>query len=100
MARGRKTGGRKAGTPNKATAEIRSIAQQHGTGAIEKLTWLMNNADNDTTQLMACKEILDRAYGKPGAGPPLIGLADGVALFGSNVDFPANSWLQPGSGGA
>src|ERR1700692_1130784 len=35
MARGRKTGGRKLGTPNKATAEIRDAAQRYTAEALD-----------------------------------------------------------------
>ena len=38
---GRKTGGRKAGTPNKATAEIRELAMLHGPAAIRRLVLLI-----------------------------------------------------------
>ena len=41
---GRKTGGRKAGTPNKATAEIRQIAAVHGPAAIKRLVALMKGS--------------------------------------------------------
>lgn len=60
----RPNSGRKKGSPNKITAEIKSIAQEHGEKAIEILVGLMYNANSDTTKVMAAKEILDRAYGK------------------------------------
>ena len=65
MALGKKTGGRVKGTPNKSTDEIKALAQQHGPKALERLIWLAENADNQATQVSACKEILDRGYGKP-----------------------------------
>ncbi len=37
MATGRKTGGRRKGTPNKVTAEIRDAAQQYTVEALEGL---------------------------------------------------------------
>ncbi len=64
MALGKKTGGRVKGTPNKSTTEIKALAQQYGAGAINRLIWLVENADNQATQVSACKEILDRGYGK------------------------------------
>lgn len=76
MARGRKTGGRKAGTPNRSTAEVKALAQQYGAAALEKLAWLMHNAESDMTKLMACKEILDRAYGKPIVGSAMAASAE------------------------
>ncbi len=65
MAKGIKTGGRRKGTPNKSTDEIKQLAQQHGPKALERLIWLAEHADNQAIQVSACKEILDRGYGKP-----------------------------------
>ena len=56
--------GRKPGVPNKATAEIKAIAQQYGAEAIEKLVTLMRGKDEDVA-FKACIALLDRAYGKP-----------------------------------
>jgi hypothetical protein len=65
MAKGLKTGGRQSGTPNKATAEVRAMAQQYGHRAIERLVTIMEADDQPAAaQVSACKEILDRAYGK------------------------------------
>jgi hypothetical protein len=59
-----KTGGRVAGTPNKSTASVRELAAQHGPMALAELARLAINADSEQTRVSACKEILDRAYGK------------------------------------
>jgi len=64
MAKGIKTGGRVAGTPNKATRDIKEAARAHGPAAIKKLASLMQSADSDTAKIAAAKELLDRAYGK------------------------------------
>lgn len=55
--------GRPKGTPNKSTAEIKALAQKHGVTAVEKLVGLMESAD-ERTVIAACKELLDRGYGK------------------------------------
>lgn len=60
-----KTGGRKKGTPNKATAEVKALAQAHGPAAIKKLAELVAEADTDAAKISAANAILDRAYGKP-----------------------------------
>lgn len=70
MARGPKPGsprigGRQKGTLNKATADIKAAAALHGKAALNTLLHLMNNAESEQAKLSACKEILDRAYGKP-----------------------------------
>lgn len=59
-----KTGGRKKGVPNKATAEIKSVAQKYGKDAVERLAHLMKKAESEQAQVAACKELLDRGYGK------------------------------------
>ena len=64
MAQGRKTGGRVAGTPNKATAEIKAIAGMHSVEVVDILIGLARNADSDAAKVAACREILDRAHGK------------------------------------
>ena len=61
---GERRGGRKKGTPNKATAEIKSVAQKYGKDAVERLAHLMKKAESEQAQVAACKELLDRGYGK------------------------------------
>jgi hypothetical protein len=65
MAIGRKTGGRQAGTPNRASAEVKAAARRHGQEAIAGLVRLMREGETDAAKIAACREILDRAYGKP-----------------------------------
>ncbi|WP_138438581.1 hypothetical protein [Marinobacter alexandrii] len=61
----RKTGGRKKGTPNKVTAEIKQIAQSYGEEAIASLVEIMRGGEYPpAARVSASKEILDRAYGK------------------------------------
>lgn len=74
MAKGKKTGGRKAGTPNKATAEIKDIAKQHGPAAIARLADLMMTATSEAAQVAAANSLLDRGYGK--AAQPQVGADD------------------------
>lgn len=73
---GRRPGaGRPAGSQNKATIEVKSIAQTYGKAAIEKaarLAGLVTDeegnpagaASSEQAQLSALSIILDRAYGK------------------------------------
>lgn len=60
-----KTGGRKVGSLNKTTHEIRTIAQRYGGLAIDTLLDVMQNAKSDTARIAAATTMLDRAYGKP-----------------------------------
>ena len=59
-----KTGGRVAGTPNKSTAEVRELAGLYGPTALAELARLATNADSEQARVSACKELLDRAYGR------------------------------------
>jgi hypothetical protein len=61
---GLKFGGRQKGTPNKSTAEIRTLARQYGPEAIATLVRLMRQRDDLKVRLAAAKELLDRAYGR------------------------------------
>jgi hypothetical protein len=72
VAKGQKTGGRKPGSANKSTVEIRSIAQQYGPAALEGLAILAGlkavegkkASESDMVKKSAMDSILDRAYGK------------------------------------
>lgn len=57
--------GRKAGTPNKATADIKALAQQFGPEAVMTLAQIMKTGDSDKSRAMAANLLLDRGYGKP-----------------------------------
>lgn len=57
MGKRKKTGGRKSGTLNQNTAEIKSIARQHGIEAIDALVEIMRQTKSDATCLAAIKNI-------------------------------------------
>jgi hypothetical protein len=59
-----KTGGRQKGTPNRATADVRALAQDYGPDAIKTLAELMEKATSEQARVAAARELLDRAYGK------------------------------------
>jgi hypothetical protein len=62
----------KKGTPNKATAEIKALAQEYGAEAIETLANALRSSDPKVA-IMAANALLDRGYGKPAqtiAGDP------------------------------
>ncbi|MBO9331855.1 hypothetical protein GHR37_22160 [Achromobacter xylosoxidans] len=62
---GERRGGRKKGVPNKATAEIKALAQQYGPDAIATLVSIMKATKQPpAARVAAAKELLDRAYGK------------------------------------
>jgi hypothetical protein len=62
--RGRKTGGRRAGTPNKATAELREAAQGYTAAALAELARLATDAISEAVRVTACRELLDRGHGR------------------------------------
>jgi HEAT repeat protein len=64
MALGRKTGGRAKGVPNKATADIKALAQVHAEAAITELARLAVAAESEPARVAAIKELLDRGFGK------------------------------------
>src|ERR1051325_8688468 len=57
--------GRPRGSINKASRELREIAQAYTVEAIETLAHLMRSAESEGTRLNAANALLDRAYGKP-----------------------------------
>lgn len=68
----------KSGNPGgrpKVLTEVKEAARQHGPAAIKQLATLMVSGDTDAAKIAACRELLDRAYGK--AAQPLDGDGDG-----------------------
>ena len=63
MAKGHKTGGRRKGTPNKVTAEVRALAQKHTVTCIKRLAQIAKSKD-EKAATAACKELLDRGHGR------------------------------------
>lgn len=77
MARGSKPGerrgGRKAGTPNKATADIKALAQEYTKDAINELARLAGKAESEAARVAAIKELLDRGHGRAAQAVELSG---------------------------
>jgi len=69
--------GRPKGAANKITAEIKAVAQKHGPAAIAELARIAAKSESDAARVAACREILDRAYGK---SPQAITGEDGGAV--------------------
>lgn len=65
MAKGFKSGGRRPGTLNRVTRDVRALANEYTTEAVAVLVDLMRHAENEATRLAASRELLDRAVGKP-----------------------------------
>lgn len=62
---GAKTGGRQKNTPNKATADIKALAQVYAPSAIKTLAEIMTGKNQPAAaRVAAAKELIDRGYGK------------------------------------
>jgi len=79
--KGVRVGGRQKGTLNKATKDVKALAQKHGADAIKTLATLAKKADSDAAKIAACRELLDRGYGK--ASQVIAGDPDTPVMFGS-----------------
>lgn len=88
--KGERRGGRQKGSLNKSTAEIRALAQSYGPAAIKVAVRLMEQSENEATQLAAAMHILDRGYGKP-AQSHEIGNKDGEEF---RVSAPTDDRLK------
>jgi hypothetical protein len=73
MAKGVKTGGRVKGSVNKATADLKALAQTYAPDAVKTLAAIMMTSENHTARIAASKELLDRGYGKSIHGVELTG---------------------------
>lgn len=62
--KGVRYGGRAKGTPNKATADIKALAQVHTPRALQILADIMEASESDAARVAAVKELLDRGHGK------------------------------------
>ena len=63
--KGVRYGGRAKGTSNKATAEVRAFAGQYTEAAIKAIVEIAENSEDERVKLVAWKEVLDRAIGRP-----------------------------------
>lgn len=79
--KGKKTGGRHAGTPNKATVDVKAAAQVYTREAVERLAFWMRS-DNAPASVSASHGLLDRAHGK---APQALTGADGSPLIPAKV---------------
>jgi hypothetical protein len=82
--------GRPKGSPNKATAAVRALAQEYGPEAIKELARLAKGAESEAARVSACEKLLDRAYGKSQIGSPIrIELPDTSTAEGVGKAFAA-----------
>jgi hypothetical protein len=77
--------GRRKGVPNKATAEVKDICRQHALRVITELVRLATEADTSAARIAACKEVLDRAYGK--APQAIVGDSDNPTRLAGQIEL-------------
>src|SRR5262245_5361688 len=65
MAKGRKTGGRKMGTPNKVTADLQAAAQTYTPAALKTLNEICVGGESEAARVAAANSLLDRGHGRP-----------------------------------
>src|SRR5436190_21858705 len=91
MARGRKpgcqkTGGRKPGSTNKVTRELKDLAREYTVEAVEALAHVMRNGKSEQARAIASDKLLDRGWGK--ATQPIAGDKNTDAIkFESTVNM-------------
>ncbi len=85
MAQGSKTGGRRLGTPNKATAEIKAAFQKHGDELVKALLAL-TRSDDERVRLGAIQAALDRGWGRPAQA--ITGVAGGPVTIVVDTGVP------------
>ena len=66
MARGgkREGAGRPAGTVNKSTDTLKTLAREYTEEALEALVGILREGESDAAKVAAANSILDRGYGK------------------------------------
>ena len=61
----KKVGGRTRGVPNKVTCDVKAAARKASIPAMKEIIRLAPHAESPSVRLAACREVLDRAIGKP-----------------------------------
>ncbi len=78
-------GGRRRGTPNRVTAEIRAALQKHGEELVRALLALCKS-DDERVRLGAITAALDRGWGKPAQALQIKGDPDSPVIFNLRLE--------------
>lgn len=73
--------GRRKGSLNKATVEVREAAQAYGPKALEILWQIAQTGKVEAARVSAAKELLERAYGKSPQALEVAGAAGGEIVI-------------------
>ena len=82
----REGAGRKRGSLNKATADVRIAAQKYTVEAVETLAKIMRSGESEAARVAAADKLLDRGHGKS----PQALTGEGGGAIALSV-----GWLQP-----
>lgn len=99
MARGgaRPGAGRRKGTPNKATADVKEAASVYSADAVATLAEIMRDPEHPAAaRVSAANALLDRAHGKPKQALDVDAAMNGVVTV-SYVTRPAAEVDEPSS---
>src|SRR5215470_17096947 len=84
-----KTGGRKKGTPNIITRELKEICRKEAPMLVKELIRLATGAESEAVRVAAIKEMFDRGFGRatqPIEGTMTYGVSEQLAeLFKENA---------------
>lgn len=85
--------GRPRGSLNKATKELKLLAQEHCPAAMGELARLATGAESETARVAAIKELFDRGYGKavqaisgPNDGPIEVNAKASLDVSGLSIE--------------
>ena len=85
-----KTGGRKKGTPNIMTRELKEICRHEAPALVKELIRLATGAESEAVRVAAIKEMFDRGFGRatqPIEGTMTYGVSEQLAeLFRENAN--------------
>lgn len=91
---GERRGGRQKGTLNKATKDIKTLAQPYGAAAIQTLVSVMKRGETHAARVAAANSLLDRAYGRPKQDGDTQHLHAHVFMAMPPVARDAQEWLE------
>lgn len=101
-AKRKKTGGRRPGSLNKNTHDVRALAQEFGHEAVRQLAFEMRHATDSRARSMAACALLDRGFGRAGPETRVLDLPGGSLTERAQaaLDACAAGLLSPSEAGA
>lgn len=88
MAEAQRKRGRPKGSLNKATADIRALAQVYTPRALKVLSSIMEQSESDPARVSAAKELLERGHGRS----PMA--EEDRETIGGSLEVLARAWAR------